>query len=503
MEDSELEDERDVWVENSFGNQRFISWKRLWHFIGPGFLVSIAYIDPGNIGADLEAGSRFKYSLIWVLVLASFLGLILQNLASRLGIVTGKNLAQQCRAEYSRRLSIVLWIIAEITVIASDIPEVIGSAIALNLLFGTPLWLGVIVASISVLLFLAINYFGIRKLEACIAFLIGIILLCYILELFLSEVPISGIMSGFIPSIPSGSVYSITSLVGAVVMPHNLFLHSALVLSRKINRDVHDIKEACWYNMFESTLALIISMTINISVISVAAKDFYPSENIGLSSAPALLDSVLGGRRLAATLFAISLLASGQSSTMTGTFAGQFVMEGFLNFQVSHWQRSLFTRGLAIFPSLLVALIAGENGADRLILLSQVLLSILLPFSLIPLVKFTSSSRKMGPFCSSKRTRFFLSFLGAGVTLANLSMAWDSISPIFSSISKSSATFLFLLFSVLVLCYLSFLGYLIWLPLSETSVYFNLQDEIELDSSMKSLGNVLPSNELFNARRLV
>jgi NRAMP (natural resistance-associated macrophage protein)-like metal ion transporter len=446
-------------------------------------------MDPGNLDTDIQAGAQFQYDLIWVLVMASCLGLMLQTLATRLGVVTGRNLAQLCKMEYPGKLKIVLWLLAELTVIASDIPEVIGTAIALKLLFGLQLWIGVIITAMSVFIFLALSYFGVRKLEFFIAFLVGIILVCFLAEMFLSQVPFVGVLGGFVPTINSQMIFAMTSLTGAVVMPHNLYLHSGLVHSRDFGRKVHEIKEACKYNLIESAIAIGISVVINISVISVAGKVFFYNEEAGLSMAPQLLSQSLG--KSANTLFAFALLASGQSSTMTGTFAGQFVMEGFLDLKVIPWVRAAVTRGMAIVPSLIIALVAGENGADDLIVFSQSLLSILLPFSLVPLLKFTNSSEKMGQFSNGRWLKIATAILSFLVTLANVTLVFTTVEPLLAEQPKALAGFLWFLTSLFALAYLGFLGYLIWRPLSPTSFAMieesrlqhqeNLVDESEIE----------------------
>jgi len=373
--------------------------------------------------------------------------------------------------EYSGNLRILLWVLAEMTIIASDIPEVVGTSIALNILFGIPLWIGVVITSISVFLFLMINLFGVRKLELFIGLLIFIVLFCFLIEMFLSPISIRGFFSGFIPTIQPGSMFSITALIGAVVMPHNLYLHSALVQSRKFGRSVPELKEACRYNAYESFLALSVSLVINLAVISISAADFFPRSDVGLSSAPELLDSILGGGKVASIVFAIALLASGQSSTMTGTYAGQFVMEGFLDLSIPQWSRATITRGFAILPSLSVALIAGEKGADALIVFSQAILSVLLPFSLIPLLKVTNSSLKMRSFANSWLIKVVTTILGCFVTAANLVLVFSSIAPFIRAVSLGLRTLIYLLTSLLGIAYVTLLIYLIRRPLSSTALF--------------------------------
>lgn len=392
--------------------------------MGPGFLVSVAYVDPGNFDTDIRAGALFKYQLIWVLFVATLMGLLIQTLASRLGLVTGRHLSEHCRACYSTPVVYILWIMAEIAVIASDIPEVIGTAFALKLLFGLPLWIGVVVTCADTLLFLAIQMFGLRKLEAFIGLLLAIICVCFIIEMFLvSPSPLS-IMLGFVPTVSSSSVYTAISLVGAVVMPHNIYLHSALVMSRNIDRTRVSINEGNKYNLIESSIALLLSFLINVAILTVSATEFSDAtnkEDIGLDNASSLLKNLLKNGVVASIIFGIALLASGQSSTITGTFAGQFVMEGFLQLKIRAWLRNLVTRSVAVLPSLLVALIAGPEGSDELIVLSQVVLSLQLPFALIPLVKLTSSNL-MGPWKNSVPVAALAWSLATGLVGANLAL---------------------------------------------------------------------------------
>ncbi|KAL2617708.1 hypothetical protein AAZV13_08G202700 [Glycine max] len=363
-------------IENSDTDQIVVpdrtSWKNLFAYIGPGFLVSIAYIDPGNFETDLQSGAQYKYELLWIILVASCAALLIQTMAANLGVVTGMHLAEHCRAEYSRVPNFILWVIAEIAVVACDIPEVIGTAFALNMLFNIPVWIGVLLTGSSTLILLALQQYGIRKLEFFIAFLVFTIAGCFMAD-------------------------------------HNLFLHSALVLSRKIPRSVRGIKEACRFYMIESAFALTVAFLINISVISVSgavcnssnlsAGDQNSCQDLDLNKASFLLRNVLG--KWSSKLFAIALLASGQSSTITGTYAGQYVMQGFLDLRLKSWIRNLLTRCLAIVPSLIVALIGGSAGAGELIIIASMILSFELPFALIPLLKFTSSKIKMGEHVNS------------------------------------------------------------------------------------------------------
>ncbi|KAG5008765.1 hypothetical protein AAZX31_07G022300 [Glycine max] len=402
-------------IENSDTDQIVVpdttGWKNLFAYVGPGFLVSIAYIDPGNFETDLQSGAQYKYELLWIILVASCAALLIQTMAANLGVVTGMHLAEHCRAEYSRVPNFILWVIAEIAIVACDIPEVIGTAFALNMLFNIPVWVGVLLTGFSTLILLALQQYGVRKLEFFIAFLVFTIAGCFMAELGYAKPVAKEVVAGlFVPKLQGhGATGLAISLLGAMVMPHNLFLHSALVLSRKIPRSVRGIKEACRFYMIESAFALTVAFLINISVISVSGavcnssnlsvEDQNSCQDLDLNKASFLLRNVLG--KWSSKLFAIALLASGQSSTITGTYAGQYVMQGFLDLRLKSWIRNLLTRCLAIVPSLIVALIGGSAGAGELIIIASMILSFELPFALIPLLKFTSSKIKMGEHVNS------------------------------------------------------------------------------------------------------
>ncbi|XP_010926920.1 metal transporter Nramp3 isoform X2 [Elaeis guineensis] len=387
------------------------SWKNLFAYIGPGFLVSIAYIDPGNFETDLQAGAQYKYELLWIILVASCAALIIQSLAAKLGVVTGKHLAEHCRAEYPKVPNFILWILAELAVVACDIPEVIGTAFALNMLFRIPVWCGVLITGLSTLMLLLLQQYGVRKLEFLIAFLVFTMASCFFVELGYAKPNSSEVLKGlFVPQLKgNGATGLAISLLGAMVMPHNLFLHSALVLSRKIPRSIHGIKEAYRFYTIESALALFVAFLINVSVISVSGavcssdnlspEDQRNCEDLDLNKASFLLRNVLG--KWSSKLFAFALLASGQSSTITGTYAGQYVMQGFLDLRITPWIRNMLTRSLAIVPSLIVALIGGSSAAGKLIIIASMILSFELPFALVPLLKFTSSKTKMGSYSNS------------------------------------------------------------------------------------------------------
>lgn len=402
-------------IENPESDQIVVpdrkSWKNLFAYMGPGFLVSIAYIDPGNFETDLQSGAQYKYELLWIILVASCAALIIQSLAANLGVVTGKHLAEHCRIEYPKVPNFILWVLAEIAVVACDIPEVIGTAFALNMLFNIPVWCGVLLTGLSTLVLLALQQYGVRKLEFFIAFLVLTIAACFFVELGYAKPNSSEVLRGlFVPQLKgNGATGLAISLLGAMVMPHNLFLHSALVLSRKIPRSVRGIKEACRFYMIESGFALMVAFLINVSVICVSGAvcsssnlnpdDQESCKDLDLNKASFLLRNVLG--KWSSKLFAIALLASGQSSTITGTYAGQYVMQGFLDLRLQPWIRNFLTRCLAIIPSLIVAIIGGSSGAGKLIIIASMILSFELPFALIPLLKFTSCKIKMGAYVNS------------------------------------------------------------------------------------------------------
>ncbi|ESW22797.1 hypothetical protein PHAVU_005G182000 [Phaseolus vulgaris] len=421
-------------IENSETNQIVVpdkrSWKNLFAYMGPGFLVSIAYIDPGNFETDLQAGAQYKYELLWIILVASCAALVIQSMAANLGVVTGKHLAEHCRTEYPRVPNFILWIIAEIAIVACDIPEVIGTAFALNMLFNIPVWIGVLLTGLSTLILLALQQYGVRKLEFLIAFLVFTIAACFMAELGYAKPDAKEVIKGlFVPELKgNGATGLAISLLGAMVMPHNLFLHSALVLSRKIPRSVRGINEACRFYMIESAFALMVAFLINVSVISVSgavcnssnlnAEDRMSCQDLDLNEASFLLRNVLG--KWSSKLFGIALLASGQSSTITGTYAGQYVMQGFLNLRLEPWIRNMLTRCLAIVPSLIVAVIGGSAGAGKLIIIASMILSFELPFALVPLLKFTSCKTKMGTHVNSTMISAVTWIIGSLIMVINI-----------------------------------------------------------------------------------
>jgi manganese transport protein len=379
-------------------------WRRLFAFAGPAYLVSVGYMDPGNWATDIQGGSQFGYQLLWVLLMSNVMAVLLQTLSARLGLVTGRDLAQACHDDYPRGVNYILFVLCEIAIAACDLAEVLGSAIGLNLLFGIPILYGVLITGCDVLLLLVIQHFGIRKLEAFILMLVVTIGGCFLVEIYLCEPSIKGIASGFVPQLLTGDkLYVAIGILGATVMPHNLYLHSALVQSRDVTRSRDAVKQACKYNLIDSAIAMNAAFFVNAAILIVAAAAFW-QRNIQVSEiqeACSMLDGVLGSW-LAPYAFALALLCAGQSSTVTGTLAGQITMEGFLQFRIRPWLRRIITRSLAITPAVIVILATGESGVFRLLILSQVVLSLQLSFAVVPLVRFTSSKLKMGPFVNPR-----------------------------------------------------------------------------------------------------
>ncbi len=383
-------------------------WKKMAAFAGPGLMVAVGYIDPGNWATDIEGGSRFGYTLLSVILISNLFAMLLQHLSLKLGIASGRDLAQACRDYYSRPVSFVLWLLSEIAIAATDLAEVIGSAIALNLLFGLPLPVGVVFTAFDVLIVLYFQQKGFRIIESIVAGLMTIILLSFLYEMIVSQPSLAGIMGGLVPKkeivTDPGMLYIAIGILGATVMPHNLYLHSSIVQTRNFRKDETGKRSAIRFATIDSTVSLALAFFINGSILILAASAFHANghfEIADITDAYHLLDPVLGVS-LAGVFFALALLASGQSSTLTGTLAGQIVMEGFLNIRLKPWIRRLLTRGIAIIPALFVSYLYGERGTAELLVLSQVILSLQLSFAVVPLVFFTSNSKIMGPFANSR-----------------------------------------------------------------------------------------------------
>ncbi len=401
--------------------------RKLLAFAGPGFLVAVGYMDPGNWATDLAGGSKYNYALLSVIMISNLMAILLQALSLKLGIVTGRDLAQACRDHYSRPVSFLLWIICELAIAACDLAEIIGSAIALNLLFGIPLLVGVCITALDVLIVLFLQNKGFRYIEALVITLIAVIGGCFAWELIASRPDLVGIAKGFIPTAriitDPGMLYIAIGILGATVMPHNLYLHSSIVQTRRYELSVPGKREAIKFATIDSTIALMFALFINAAILIVSAATFYTrgrNDVAEIQDAYKLLSPMLGVTG-ASTLFALALLASGQNSTLTGTLAGQIVMEGFLNIRMRPWLRRLVTRGIAIIPAVIVTSISGENGATDLLVLSQVILSLQLSFAVFPLVMFTSSKLKMGEFVNSRTVQ--CTAWGIAIVIASLN-AW-------------------------------------------------------------------------------
>lgn len=403
-------------------------WRRMLAFAGPAYIVSVGYMDPGNWATDLLGGSQFGYRLLWVLVMSNAMAILLQTLGARLGIVTGRDLAQACRETYPRVVNLTLWFLCEIAIVACDLAEVLGAAIALNLLFHIPLLIAVALTALDTLIVLWLQKLGIRYFEAFILSLIGIIAVCFAVELFMAKPEAAGIVHGFIPFLNNKSIIVAMGMIGATVMPHNLYLHSALVQTRKIGQTTGEKRSACKWNLFDCTIALNVAMFINCAILILAAAVFYRvHKEVTEIQQAFLLLAPLMGTLIAAKLFAVALFASGQSSTLTGTLAGQIIMEGFLNIRVRPWLRRLVTRALAIVPAFLVIAIAGSRGTLQLMLLSQVVIGLQLPFAIIPLLHFTNDPGRMGQFASGSKLRLAGWTTAIVVTALNIWTAEQSI----------------------------------------------------------------------------
>ena len=387
-------------------------WRKALAFAGPGYMVAVGYMDPGNWATGLAGGARFGYALLSVVLLSNLMAILLQSLALKLGLVTGRDLAQACRDHYGRKTSFVLWVLCEIAIAACDLAEVIGSAIALKLLFGIPLLWGVMLTAADVLLILLLQQSGFRKLEAFVLVLVGTIGACFAVELYLAKPIFGAVARGFVPTTQILTdplmLYIAIGILGATVMPHNLYLHSSIVQTRAVGPDAASTREAIKWATIDSTGALLFAFFINAAILILAAATFHGSGHQDVADigvAHELLAPLLGSG-MASVLFAIALLASGQNSTITGTLAGQIVMEGFLDIRLRPWLRRLITRLVAIVPAVIVTALYGEQGTGALLVLSQVILSMQLSFAVVPLVQFTSDRAKMGEFVNGPMVRW-------------------------------------------------------------------------------------------------
>lgn len=407
-------------------------WRKMLGFAGPGFMVAVGYMDPGNWGTDLAGGSRFGYSLLWVILVSNLMAMLLQVLCVRLGLVLGKDLAQCCRDYYSKPTAIALWLLCEVAIIACDLAEVVGSAVALNLLMGIPLMWGVLITGLDVLILLLLINFGFRKLEAIVIALVTAIGLCFAYNIWLAKPDWAAVVAGtVVPRMENGEALLVSlGILGATVMPHNLYLHSSIVQTRRYGRGRADIKAAVRFNTVDTIVALGLAFFVNAAILILAAAVFFRNgtEVEELEQAYELLSPALGGA--SATCFAVALLCAGQSSTITGTLAGQIVMEGFLRIRVKPWLRRVITRSLAIVPALIVISATGGKDTVQLLVISQVVLSMQLPFAIYPLLMVTSSRSKMGEFVNPmwvKVVGFLVCTLIAGL---NVYLLWDTIGPL-------------------------------------------------------------------------
>ncbi|MGO9392136.1 Nramp family divalent metal transporter [Rhodoblastus sp.] len=408
-------------------------FKRFMIFVGPGYLVATGYMDPGNWATALAAGSQFGMRLLFVAVLSSLMAIVLQSLSARLAFGANLDLAQACRAHFPRRATIFLWVTQEGAILATDLAEVIGTAIGLQLLFGLPLWLGAVITALDVGLILLFERFGFRKLEAFVIALLVVISACFAAQLFFARPDWAAAARGLAPTAELATnpqmLYLALGILGATVMPHNLFLHSGIVQTRYVAPDFAARREAIRFALADSAFALIFAMTINGAILILAAAAFFAhghTEVVEISDAYRLIAPLLGAP-LAAKLFAIALIACGLNSSLTATLAGQLIMDGFIRLRMSPAGRRLVTRALTITPAVATALIAGEGAVGRLLVFSQVALSFALPFAILPLVWFTGSRRIMGPFVASRATTILAGAIGVGVTLLNIKLIYDSI----------------------------------------------------------------------------
>ncbi len=439
-------------------------WRKIFSFLGPAYLISVGYMDPGNWATDLAGGSKYGYTLIWVLLMSNLMALLLQGLSARLGIVRRRDLAQANREEYPMFVNFILYILAEIAIAATDLAEVLGMAIGIQLLTGLPLIWGVSLTVLDTFLLLYLQRLGIRKMEAFIITLVAFIGICFFIQIIMANPDPAEVVTGFIPSLPDSEALFISiGIIGATVMPHNLYLHSSLVQTRKIDRSDEGIKKALKYNRIDTTIALNAAFLVNAAILILAASVFYKSGNTGVAEikdAYRLLPSFLGDT--APILFALALIAAGQSSTVTGTLAGQIIMEGYLNLRISPILRRLITRMLAIIPAFFVILIYGEDDVDSLLIFSQVILSFQLAYAIIPLIHFVSDKKKMGKFVIPPITQLAAWAIAVLLIFLNIKMVINELKDIvtYDSIPSQVIIFTIILFFIGLLIYIVIHPYL-------------------------------------------
>ena len=456
-------------------------WKKMFSFIGPAYLVSVGYMDPGNWATDIAGGSKYGFTLIWVLLASNLMAILLQSFSARLGIVRGRDLAQANRESYPRKINFVLWILAEIAIAATDLAEILGMAIGIQLLFGLPLIIGVSITVLDTFLLLYLQRLGMRKIEAFIIALIGIIAVCFLTNIVIANPSFHEIIKGFIPSLPDAkslyhaegilgklpnetALYLAIGMIGATVMPHNLYLHSALIQTRKIKRTPEGIKEALKWSVIDSTIALNIAFLINAAILILAATVFFKTgrTDVGtIKEAHQLLSPVLG-TNIASTLFAIALIASGQSSTITGTLSGQIVMEGYLRIRINPLMRRLITRLVAIIPAILFISMTGENQVNALLVFSQVILSIQLGFAVIPLIHFVSDKKTMNQFAIKTPVQIVAWLMASVLIFLNSKMIFDEVSVYFTT---SDNLFVKCIIVISILLFISLLAFVFCFPI--------------------------------------
>ncbi|MES2602965.1 MAG: Nramp family divalent metal transporter [Pseudomonadota bacterium] len=424
-------------LSNMFGSIRVAKggsfWRKLAAFLGPGYLVAVGYMDPGNWATSLAGGSKFGYALLAVALISNIMAIVLQALCARLGVGSGRDLAQACRDAYPKWVSWPLWLLAEIAISATDLAEIIGTAIGLNLLFGIPLEIGVLITAADVFLILALQAIGFRWIEAFVVALLGVIAACFAVQIAMADPDWGAVIRGFAPTVDivanRDMLYLALGILGATVMPHNLYLHSGLVQTRGYGDTVPEKKEAIKFATIDSTIALCLALLINASILILAAATFHKAGKTDvaeLDQAHAFLAPLLGST-LAPTLFGIALLCCGLNSTVTATLSGQIVMEGFINIKIAPWMRRLVTRAIAIVPAAIVTIWYGEKGTAQLLILSQVVLSLQLPFAIVPLVMFTASKAKMGTFVAPRWLSLFAAVIAAVVIALNVKLLIDFV----------------------------------------------------------------------------
>jgi manganese transport protein len=456
-------------------NKKSMGWRRILAFFGPAYLVSVGYMDPGNWATDLAGGSRFGYSLIWVLLMSNLMALLLQTLSARLGIVRGRDLAQANRETYPRGVNFLLYILAEIAIDATDLAEVLGMAIGINLLTGLPLIWGVSITVFDTFLLLFLQRLGIRKMEAFIIGLVAIVGLSFLVEILIAKPAFSEMATGLVPTLPNEqALYIAIGIIGATVMPHNLYLHSALVQTRKIAKTKEGIKQALKWSFIDSAVALNVAFLVNTAILVLAATTFFKKgmvEVAEIKEAHQLLSGLLGSS-VAPVLFAVALIAAGQSSTVTGTLAGQIVMEGYLRLRINPWMRRMITRLLAIVPAILVIAIAGEKEVDALLVLSQVILSLQLGFAIIPLIHFVSDKKTMGTFAIKPIVQVAAWIVTATLVYLNIRMLMNEVSSFFAESNN-------IFWKILIIgggaLFLGLLAYIIFYPIFSKSKNASIQ----------------------------